>query len=338
MAEVRLCFGRGALGRIYNLHLRESSFKHRESLTQTSSLTSGSLSGCCTDGGLQGGENAEDRVPGGASRDSYTSVTAELGAVEDICVNVAEYHSCHGLNEDSLNNKTRGQLTGETLPRCWSRARLRRSFCSSGDLSQRGCWGQFVFIREFGDNGARSEPLFKTKTGYYEILEVLPSATQVQIKTAYYKQSFIFHPDRNAGSEVATVRFSDISEAYTVLGNKALRRKYDRGLLSQTDLIATTRSSSSSKDGTGGSATQQPDSRRSVAGADKRGGVYDFDKFFKSHYNEQLQRERDIRARREDILKGKHEAMTERTSKMTEMCVLLLMVMGVGLTLSLKRG
>uniref|UniRef100_A0A3Q3WES9 J domain-containing protein n=1 Tax=Mola mola TaxID=94237 RepID=A0A3Q3WES9_MOLML len=74
-----------------------------------------------------------------------------------------------------------------------------------------------------------SEPLYKSKTGYYEILDVVPGATQAQIKTAYYKQSFIYHPDRNAGSDAATVRFSEINEAYTVLGNKALRRKYDRG-------------------------------------------------------------------------------------------------------------
>ncbi|XP_034431915.1 uncharacterized protein LOC117755870 [Hippoglossus hippoglossus] len=338
MAEVRLCFGRGALDRFYKLHLRESSIKRGNSLTQSSSLTSAFLSGCFTNGGLQGGDSAADRVTGAASRDSYTSGTPELGAVEDICGNgnVAEYQCCHGPEEDSLYNKTRGQITGETLPRCWSRTKLRRSFLHS----QRACWGQVVFIREFGNNGTRSEPLFKTKTGYYEILEVLPSATQAQIKTAYYKQSFVFHPDRNAGSEVATVRFSEISEAYTVLGNKALRRKYDRGLLSQSDLISTARpsSSSSSKDGPGGSAAQQADSGRSVAGAYNRGGVYDFDKFFKSHYNEQLQREREMRARREDMLRDKHEAMVERKSKLMEMCVGLLVVMALGLTFSLKRG
>uniref|UniRef100_A0A8C1MD26 J domain-containing protein n=1 Tax=Cyprinus carpio TaxID=7962 RepID=A0A8C1MD26_CYPCA len=76
-------------------------------------------------------------------------------------------------------------------------------------------------------------PLYKSKSAYYDILEVSPTATHVQIKTAYYKQSFIYHPDKNAGSEEAAFRFSQISEAYSVLGNKALRRKYDRGILSQ---------------------------------------------------------------------------------------------------------
>ncbi|XP_053290774.1 uncharacterized protein LOC128451026 [Pleuronectes platessa] len=337
MAEVRLCFGRGALDRFYHFHLRESSIKRGNSLTQTLSLTSAVLSGCFTNGGLQGGDRAADRVTGAASRDSYTSGTVELGALEGICGNgnVAEYQCCHGLKDVSLYNKTRGQITGETLPRCWSRTKLSRSFLHS----QRECGGQAVFIREFGSNGTRSDSLFRTKTGYYEILEVSPSATQAQIKTAYYKQSFVFHPDRNAGSEVATVRFSDISEAYTVLGNKALRRKYDRGLLSQSDLIATARpSSSSSKDGPGGSATQQADRGRPVAGAYNRGGVYDFDKFFKSHYSDQLQREREMRARREDMLRDRHEPMVERRSKMMEMCVGLMVVMALCLTYSLKRG
>uniref|UniRef100_A0A673BB84 J domain-containing protein n=1 Tax=Sphaeramia orbicularis TaxID=375764 RepID=A0A673BB84_9TELE len=66
---------------------------------------------------------------------------------------------------------------------------------------------------------------------YYDILKVSPSATQSQIKSAYYKQSFIYHPDKNAGSEEAKQMFAEISEAYTVLGNITLRRKYDRGIL-----------------------------------------------------------------------------------------------------------
>uniref|UniRef100_A0A3B4V630 DnaJ homolog subfamily C member 30, mitochondrial n=1 Tax=Seriola dumerili TaxID=41447 RepID=A0A3B4V630_SERDU len=84
----------------------------------------------------------------------------------------------------------------------------------------------------------------KAPTAYYDILKVSPGATQSQIKTAYYKQSFIYHPDKNPGSKEATQRFSEISEAYTVLGNISLRRKYDRGILSQSDIRSAGRPSS----------------------------------------------------------------------------------------------
>uniref|UniRef100_A0A4W3IIT3 J domain-containing protein n=1 Tax=Callorhinchus milii TaxID=7868 RepID=A0A4W3IIT3_CALMI len=55
------------------------------------------------------------------------------------------------------------------------------------------------------------------KTAYYDLLQISPTATRSQIKTAYYKQSFIFHPDKNAGSEQAVLKFTQISEAYSVL-------------------------------------------------------------------------------------------------------------------------
>lgn len=194
-----------------------------------------------------------------------------------------------------------------------------------------------MFIRAYSGNGTRSEPLYKSKTGYYEILEVIPAATHAQIKTAYYKQSFIYHPDRNAGSEVATVRFSEINEAYTVLGNKALRKKYDRGLLSQSDLVATARPSG--KDTTGSSAKQQTDRRRSVMDPDARGGVFDFDTFFKSHYNEQLQRDKDIRVRKEEMLRKKQETLGEKKlGRMLEMGVGAMLALAVTILIGLKRG
>uniref|UniRef100_A0A7N8YLX0 DnaJ homolog subfamily C member 30, mitochondrial n=1 Tax=Mastacembelus armatus TaxID=205130 RepID=A0A7N8YLX0_9TELE len=194
-----------------------------------------------------------------------------------------------------------------------------------------------MFIREYSGNGTRSEPLYKSKTGYYEVLEVSPSATQAQIKTAYYKQSFIYHPDRNAGSEEATVRFSEISEAYTVLGSKMLRKKYDRGLLSQADLTMTPRPSA--KDATGSSAKQQTERRRSVVGAGSGGGIFDFDGFYKSHYGEQLQRQRDIRVRKEEMMKKKQETIGQKKmGRMMEMGVAALLAMAVGLVISIRRS
>uniref|UniRef100_A0A3B5RC39 J domain-containing protein n=1 Tax=Xiphophorus maculatus TaxID=8083 RepID=A0A3B5RC39_XIPMA len=54
-----------------------------------------------------------------------------------------------------------------------------------------------------------------TKTAYYDILKVSPRATQSQVKTAYYKQSFIYHPDKNPGSKEATF-FSPLYTEYVI--------------------------------------------------------------------------------------------------------------------------
>jgi len=67
----------------------------------------------------------------------------------------------------------------------------------------------------------------------YAVLDVSPSATQQQVKDAFYKLSLKYHPDRNQGSLEAHQRFTDLTEAYSVLGQYELRKKYDKGLLHQ---------------------------------------------------------------------------------------------------------
>ncbi|XP_067113025.1 uncharacterized protein [Osmerus mordax] len=176
-------------------------------------------------------------------------------------------------------------------------------------------------------DGNSSETLYKTKTGYYDILEVNPNATHAQIKTAYYKQSFIYHPDKNAGSEHATLRFSDISEAYNVLGNKGLRKKYDRGILSQSDITGASRPTGKA---TSSSTSHQTRATKSAAvGIDSK-NIFDFDKFYKSHYNEQLQRDKELRQRKEELLRKKHADLKDReVGRMLEMGVAMLVIMAV---------
>lgn len=64
---------------------------------------------------------------------------------------------------------------------------------------------------------------------HYDALGVTPKATQSDIKTAYYKLSMLYHPDKNKNSDVAAQKFRSITSAYEVLGNFKLRRLYDRG-------------------------------------------------------------------------------------------------------------
>jgi DnaJ-class molecular chaperone len=64
------------------------------------------------------------------------------------------------------------------------------------------------------------------QTNYYKVLGVKHQSTDVEIKKAYYKLSFEYHPDKNSG--VDTELFNSISEAYSVLSNSELRIEYDR--------------------------------------------------------------------------------------------------------------
>ncbi|KAM9439151.1 dnaJ (Hsp40) homolog, subfamily C, member 30b [Clarias gariepinus] len=180
-----------------------------------------------------------------------------------------------------------------------------------------------------------SASLRSRNTVYYDILRVSPNATQAQIKTAYYRQSFRYHPDRNAGSAEAARRFSEISEAYTVLGSVSLRRKYDRGVLSSADLQSAGRPSQ--KD-TGQEHHHHHQRSRSAQGP---GGwkkpMFDFDAFYRAHYGEQLEREQSLRRWREqrDRARGK-ESQKWRLEKGTEMAIGALIGLGVVLLFSLK--
>ncbi|KAL3457899.1 X-domain of DnaJ-containing-domain-containing protein [Aspergillus heterothallicus] len=64
-------------------------------------------------------------------------------------------------------------------------------------------------------------------TTYYDALGVAPTATELEIKKAYRKLAIVTHPDKNPGDETAHERFQAIGEAYQVLSNPDLRKRYD---------------------------------------------------------------------------------------------------------------
>lgn len=77
---------------------------------------------------------------------------------------------------------------------------------------------------------SRTKHLAKSKN-LYEDLEVPKTATQTEIKSAYYELSMAYHPDKNK-SEQAKEKFRLITEAYEILGNVRTRRMYDKGAFS----------------------------------------------------------------------------------------------------------
>lgn len=59
---------------------------------------------------------------------------------------------------------------------------------------------------------------------YYEILEVDTNATDEQIKKAFRRLSFLYHPDKVPNKEE---QFKDVSKAYETLHDKTKRYEYD---------------------------------------------------------------------------------------------------------------
>ena len=84
---------------------------------------------------------------------------------------------------------------------------------------------------------------------YYKILGVPDNASQEDIKNAFRKLAFQYHPDKNPGHEKeAELKFKEINEAYAVLCDPIKRQQYDLsgkgayaganfGNFSQTDIF-----------------------------------------------------------------------------------------------------
>ncbi len=86
-----------------------------------------------------------------------------------------------------------------------------------------------------------------SKRDYYEVLDVDRSASQDDIKKAFRKLAFQYHPDRNKSPD-AEDKFKEISEAYAVLSDSEKKQQYDMfghagisGRYSAEDIFNTTR-------------------------------------------------------------------------------------------------
>jgi molecular chaperone DnaJ len=73
---------------------------------------------------------------------------------------------------------------------------------------------------------------------YYEILGVRRDASDEDIKKAYRKLVFEYHPDRKPGDKQAEARIREINAAYEVVGDPEARRTYERLRFGEPQTVA----------------------------------------------------------------------------------------------------
>ncbi|XP_023538810.1 chaperone protein dnaJ 6-like [Cucurbita pepo subsp. pepo] len=78
---------------------------------------------------------------------------------------------------------------------------------------------------------------YATQNSLYEVLGVERTASQQEIKKAYYKLALRLHPDKNPGDEEAKEKFQQLQKVVSILGDEEKRAVYDQtGCIDDADL------------------------------------------------------------------------------------------------------
>ncbi|RKO94935.1 DnaJ-domain-containing protein [Caulochytrium protostelioides] len=81
------------------------------------------------------------------------------------------------------------------------------------------------------DTAATVAAVKRPHATHYQVLDLPSSASKQDIKTAFYKLSMVYHPDRAQGDAAAhNAIFLRVNEAYTTLSDDRRRKDYDYSL------------------------------------------------------------------------------------------------------------
>uniref|UniRef100_A0A8D3BJN5 DnaJ homolog subfamily A member 3, mitochondrial n=1 Tax=Scophthalmus maximus TaxID=52904 RepID=A0A8D3BJN5_SCOMX len=108
-----------------------------------------------------------------------------------------------------------------------------RCFCYQGDphrptfpLYILFCAGA-IFPRVTSCRSLHTSCRLANKQDFYEVLGISRSASQKDIKKAYYQLAKKYHPDTNPDDPEAKEKFAKLAEAYEVLSDEVKRTQYD---------------------------------------------------------------------------------------------------------------
>ena len=171
---------------------------------------------------------------------------------------------------------TNGVIHALTLVRGFHRPLSTISFLRTAPYLQRTCTVLFAQEPEGTNWDPNSGPKLNFNEDYYTVLEVDPAISIKDLKKAYYKIVFKYHPDNKETPEakaMANKQMMVINTAYKTLKDVDARAKYDRKRMSGGKTSSRTAKSSSSSSGGSRSSSSSSSSTSGRAGSTSSSNV-----------------------------------------------------------------